>query len=311
MVLPLRRKEGDMTGTDLTKRENKTEKKIDQIMELAGDSPELRAKAFHALTEYKRSQVVRAGAAAVASLSWGANLSPAMRVEVARYALSQGTDPLRHWEVLGGKLYDRAELWMDLITAEPDYLGCDEEYIHDDKRLDSDERKRRQQERAKYGVPEDVKGACVVTLHFDGKRPIVGVNWAGTYGFSKSNGQQGMHLDPVGDENPTKTCATRAWRKAAKRAKPLYFRRTKAQERDQGVPLAEIQRVEEKIERERESAKRQEEEYGPERPEPVDVGGLGIKGGSAHGAIQDLPDDGYGLDDEDEERARAEDAEME
>jgi hypothetical protein len=275
------------------------------LIDLAGSDLSLRAEAFRLLDSYKQSQMVRAAAAEIASLSWGQKISPATRAQIAAYALSQGTDPVRHWEILGGRLYDRAELWMDLVAAQPDYEGHRREFIHDDGRLPQSQRKRRQQLRAEHGVPEEVPAAAIVTIYRTGKLPAVGVNWAGTYPVQKTarTGKPGFHEDPIGDENPTKTAETRAFRKAAKKAYPLHFR-TRRADRENGIPLTNLDRVEEQIERERQEAKAAAEE---DRPEWVDLGsGLKIKAGGETGPPVRELDDPYDVGQETRELADTE-----
>jgi hypothetical protein len=249
------------------KHEPKPDKLAMELMDLAGDSMELRAQAFATLTEYKRSQVLRAASAQLAGLSWGKKLSPETRKDVARYALSQGTDPARHWEVLGGNLYDKSELWMDLVSAQDDCLGTEKDFIHFDDRASDEENKRRELERIKHGVPDDAPAACVVTIHRQGKLPAIGVNWAGSYQVArlsrksiaeaKADPEGQIHDDPVGDENPTKSAYTRAFRKAAKTAYPLHFKRTKKAERDEGIDLTALDQIEGQIQTEREEVKAQ------------------------------------------------------
>ena len=220
----------------------------ERLLEIAGDSFELRAEAFRQLTAYKQAQIIKNATAAIAEMSWGSGLSPVMRSEVARYALEQGTDPVRHWEVLGGRLYDRAELWMDLVTAQPDFEGFTKKFLHSDKRLTEEQSKEREALRAEHGVPENIAGACLVVIHRTGKIPSEGVNWAGSRGNKK---------DPVGDAEPTKTAFTRAFRKAAKTAYPLWFRRNRKGDEDHAVELGRYTRgeVETRLEGERQERK--------------------------------------------------------
>ena len=259
---------------------SKVEDRAERLLAIAGDDPLLKAQAFQAMTAYKQSQLITQGAAAIAELSWGVNLSPMMRGEVARYALEQGTDPVRHWEVLGGRLYDRAELWLDLVTAQVDFEGFTKKFLHDDERLDDGQRAERMALRAEHGVPEGMAGACLVTIYRSSHMPSEGVNWAGSHGNKK---------DPVGDAEPTKTAFTRASRKAAKTCYPLWFRRHRKAELE-GVEIARFSRegVEERLESERQVRKAMV----PVAPPTHQLGaGVALSGGGKQGypAVSDDP----------------------
>jgi hypothetical protein len=212
----------DKSNVPAVKRDEQEAKLEKQLTELA-TSPEERAVAFAMLTEYRQSKMTRVFATAIAGQTWGKKLSDYSRAVLARYCLATGTDPARHWEILGDKLYDKAELWMDIATSRPDYDGYEHEYAHDDDRLDDADRATRKQLRAQYGIPEAVRGACIVRIYKKNQaRPFVGVNWAGSYTtILARTGNEGKHADPIGDENPTKTAFTRAFRRAAKTAWPL------------------------------------------------------------------------------------------
>ena len=192
-------------------------------------------------------------------MSWGASLTLEMRSAVARYALENGTDPVRHWEVLGGNLYDKAELWMDLVAAQDDYDGYAKRFLHADDRVSKTENREREALRGEHGVPENVPAACLITIYRTGKMPFEGVNWAGSYEVAKlsKTGQPGTHRDPIGDENPTKSAFTRAFRKAAKMAYPLWFRRKTQRDPEGGIELGTLSRgeIEERLEGERQERK--------------------------------------------------------
>jgi hypothetical protein len=212
----------DKSNVPAVKRDEQEAKLEKQLTELA-TSPEEKAVAFAMLTEYRQSKMTRVFATAIAGQTWGKKMSDYSRAVFARYCLATGTDPARHWEILGDKLYDKAELWMDIATTRADYDGYDHEYAHDDDRLDDADRATRKQLRAQYGIPEAVRGACIVRIYKKNQaRPFVGVNWAGSYTtILARTGNEGKHADPIGDENPTKTAFTRAFRRAAKTAWPL------------------------------------------------------------------------------------------
>ena len=249
--------------TESTAVAKKRDEGVDRLLAIAGDSVELRAQAFALMHATKQAQLIRGAMAGIAGLSWGSKLSPDLRSAVARYALENGTDPVRHWEVLGGRLYDRAELWQDLCASQETYDGHTFEYLHDDDRLSEEDRGARRRLRGKFCIPEGVTAACVVTIHRSDKPlPFVGVNWAGEYTVSMvaKTGQPGTHRDPIGEENPGKTAYTRAFRKAAKMAYPLWFRRKTQKDPEGGIELGTLSRgeIEERLENHRQEAKQVE-----------------------------------------------------
>lgn len=248
--------------TETTAVAKKKDEGIDRLLAIAGDSVELRAQAFALMHASKQAQLIRGAMAGIAGLSWGSKLSPDLRSAVARYALENGTDPVRHWEVLGGRLYDRAELWQDLCASQETYDGHTFEYLHDDDRLSEEDRGARRRLRGKFCVPEGVTAACVVTIHrADKPLPFVGVNWAGEYEVTLAKtGAKGVHRDPIGEENPGKAAYTRAFRKAAKMAYPLWFRRKTQKDPEGGIELGTLSRgeIEERLEYRRQEAKQVE-----------------------------------------------------
>lgn len=176
---------------------------------------EERQQAFTLAASIRQHEMVRKAAAALAETGWGKAISPIARAAVARYLLEIGADPMRHAYVLGGNVYMNAAFYMELVASNPKFLRSEAEFVHDDPRLTDDEKAHRRSLRVKYGVPEGAPGACVVTLYYDGGRgPFVGVNWAGV-----------RDTDPVGKAEPTKTAETRAYRKAALKAEPAWFRK--------------------------------------------------------------------------------------
>ncbi len=160
-------------------------------------------------------------AAAIRGTVWSKDLSAEGVYALAEYCRSNGLDPLRHIEVLGGKPYLTATLYEEraapliqsgaLIPHEP-------EFINADARLDAlaatgdawaiEESTRRIRARITHAVPEKAAAAVVqrITIASTG-RTVVGVNWCG--GGVRQR-------DPVGDAEPTKTATTRAGRRAWK-----------------------------------------------------------------------------------------------
>lgn len=201
-------------GTDVATTGAKPDALEASLLEQA-KTPEERALAFKLAGQARQSKMIRDVAVACAETGWGKEISPVSRAAVVRYCMEIGADPVRHVHVLGGTVYLNASFWMDLVAANPKFQKSETRFIHADPRCSTEEADRRRVERVTYGVPEDVKGAAVVVLFYDGRGPFVGVNWAGTHGAKK---------DPVGDAEPTKTAESRAYRRAAIKAEPAWFR---------------------------------------------------------------------------------------
>ena len=216
-----------------------------KLMEMA-KTPQERAFAFEQLARRRQEQMVRRAAQEIAAMSWGKELSQAARAAIAFFAYECGTNPVTHWIVLGGNLYDTSALWFDLATSQPDYEGYEVNHINDDERLEDNERHSRRLLRAKYNIPEDVKGACIVTiwkrLPTGQIRAFSGVNHAGNrQGFNARKGAQGLIKDPIGEQDPGKTAETRAFRRAAKRCWPIWrFKRDIPE--NEGLNLEELAR---------------------------------------------------------------------
>lgn len=272
---------------------------LDQILSQAETYQE-RAYAFKQMAEAKQRSIIGAAAVGLSATSWGKNLSDPARKAVARYALELGTDPMRHWEVLGGNLYDTAELWMDAAAAHPQYDGYEQTYINDDERLSDEERKAREGERARWNMP-DAPAVCVVQVwRKDKTRPFVQANHAGAFDVIKAKtGKVGTHDDPVGGENPGKTAFTRAFRRAAKTAFPLWFA-SHALPNENGVDIKGLKdEVQGFIREERETAKRQQEEYGENGSVDLGSGVVMKAGGHGGGPIIKTPaSDPYLLEDD-------------
>lgn len=185
-----------------------------QLLDVA-KTPNERALAFSLASAARQQQILRLTAQAVAEEGWGKAISPVARQAVVRYCLEVGADPIRHVHVLGGNVYLNAAFWMDLVASNPKFVRAETAFIHDDDRADQQERERRKAQRLLLGVPEKALGAAVVTLYYaEGRGPFIGVNWAGA-----------KDSDPVGKQEPTKTAETRAYRRAAMKAEPAWFRK--------------------------------------------------------------------------------------
>jgi len=185
-----------------------------QLLEEA-KTPQERALAFQLASAARQHTMLRRTAMAVAETGWGKDISPVARQAVVRYCMEIGADPVRHVFVLGGSVYLNAAFWMELVASNPKFVRSETRFIHADPRATPEEADKRRVERVTYGVPEEMKGAAVVVLFYEGRGPFVGVNWAGSHGAKK---------DPVGDAEPTKTAESRAYRRAAIKAEPAWFR---------------------------------------------------------------------------------------
>lgn len=183
-----------------------------------------REAAFQLASGHRQALMIRKAAQAMSALSWGKDINPVARAAVARYCFEVGCDPLRHVNVLAGNVYFNAAFYQELVAANPDFLLDEVDLIHDDDRADEAERKRRAGLRVTFGVPEKAPGAAVVTLRYRDRGPFIGVNWAGVREPKMVNGRL-KGGDPVGKDNPTQTAITRAYRKAAIKAEPTWFRK--------------------------------------------------------------------------------------
>lgn len=158
-------------------------------------------------------------ATAIRGTIWSKDLNPEAVRAVAEYCRQNDLDPIRHVEVLGGRIYLTAELYREraapliqrgiIIPMEPDFINVDPRLetladAGDDWAIA--ERTRRMRERIRHNVPEKAAAACVMRLQIAATgRTVVGVNWCG--GGVRQR-------DPVGDSEPTKTAQTRAERRA-------------------------------------------------------------------------------------------------
>jgi hypothetical protein len=160
---------------------------------------------------------------AIRGTQWGKEVSQDTVRAVSEYAYRTGIDPVRHIEVLGGRIYLNADYYREkgapLIKAGV-VRATEIQHIAADARLDAmaekpgplqewaaGERDTRIMLRIKYGVPEGAKAAAICRITMADGSVLDGVNWVG--GSSKR--------DPVGDSEPTKTAESRAERRAWRR----------------------------------------------------------------------------------------------
>jgi hypothetical protein len=190
--------------------------KLEASMLAMARTPQEKFTAYQLSTHVRQQQMVAAASKELAQSSWGKEISANARAAVVRYCLEIGADPLRHVFVLGGNIYLNAQFYMELVAANPKFMRDEVDFIHDDTRASKEERDRRAKLRVEYAVPENAPGAAIVTLFYqDGRGPFIGVNWAGV-----------KDKDPVGKQDPTKSAQTRAYRKAAIKAEPAWFKQS-------------------------------------------------------------------------------------
>lgn len=158
--------------------------------------------------------------AAIRGTQWGRDTTPQMARAVAHYCHENGLDPVRHVEILGGRIYLTAEFYDErgaaliraghVIPDEPDIISADprlDELAAKGDEWAVAESTRRIRERIKHGVPEKSVAAVVQRFRLAATgQAVIGVNWCGGTG----------RRDPVGDAEPTKTATTRARRRAWK-----------------------------------------------------------------------------------------------
>jgi hypothetical protein len=157
--------------------------------------------------------------AAIRGTQWGKDITPQVARAVAHYCNTNGLDPVRHVEILGGKIYLTAEFYEErgaplLLTGA--VRKADPDFINADSRLDKlaaegdewavGESTRRIRLRIQHGVPEKAAAAVVQRFTLESGAQVIGVNWCGGTG----------RRDPVGDAEPSKTAITRAARRAWK-----------------------------------------------------------------------------------------------
>lgn len=176
-------------------------------------TPDERLTAYQLASAVRKNQMVAAAAKELAATGWGQGISAYGRSAVIRYCLEIGADPMRHVFILGGSIYLNAEFYRELVASNPAFIRDTVQFIHDDVRATDEERALRKALRVEHGVPENAPGAALVTLYYRSRGPFTGVNWAGV-----------RDKDPVGKAEPTKSAHTRAYRKAALKAEPAWFK---------------------------------------------------------------------------------------
>jgi hypothetical protein len=200
-----------------------------------------------------RKQEARARNAMVTAIRgqmWSKDLSEMQMRSIGEYCHRNGLDPVRHIEVLGGRIYPTATLYEERAAPyiqDGTFIPHEPDHINADPRLDAlanagdawgiEETTRRLRERIRHNVPDKAEGAVIfrITVAATGKT-VVGVNWCGK-GLRMKKRKDGSTYDddPVGGNEPSKTAITRAARRAWKQvvaAVPQYgaqFERIEAQ----------------------------------------------------------------------------------
>lgn len=183
-------------------------------------APDVQAK----VDEVKaRNQMV----AAIRGTQWGNNLAQETQRAVAEYCRQNNLDPVRHVEILGGRIYLTAELYDEkgaaliragiILPDEPDYVQVDprlEALAKTGDEWAAKEEMRRLRLRIQYAVPEAAKAAVIQRFVIaQSGATVVGVNWCGGVRPKTSSGKD---ADPIGEAEPAKTAQTRARRRAWK-----------------------------------------------------------------------------------------------
>lgn len=170
--------------------------------------------------------------------AWGLGIDSRVTKAVANYCLDMGLDPVRHVEVLGGRIYLTAEFYEErgaplirsgqVIPHEPEFINVDprldELIAGDDEETAAWARKekgRRARARIEHNAPDAAVSTCVkrLTIAATGQT-VVGVNWCGGGTRKKlikdrnTGERKEIDADPIGDLEPTKTSITRASRRA-------------------------------------------------------------------------------------------------
>ena len=235
---------------------------IEQIL-LQRVEPSAIMQAYQAANEVQRARIAAEAAGAIAAISWGEKLPQDVRHQVARWCLAHRVDPQRHITILGNRIYDNAEYYIDrcaetgmveraerIIMAPLDHRTFNVDLVGEEnakelQALQFSVNSARLELQVRHGLPDDINkfpdktAAVLIRLHLRDGRMFEGWNMAGSRGRKKqSRHGPGGDYDPVGDQEPVKTATTRAWRKAAKDFIP-FAAETFAEE---GVGLEEIER---------------------------------------------------------------------
>lgn len=228
-------------GTAVTKKATPEQKPLERLLALA-KTPEERERAYATIERYEQQRLLQEISNQVLSESWGNRVSPALRVQLVRFCLDIGADPMRHLEVLGGKPYLNAAYYMELTASAPDFVRMEERWAHETPELTDEEKEARRVLRGQFGIPLSipattglfrdqraaaekkepitVRAACIVSLFFRDRGPFHGVKWSPS-----------RAADDVGMDYPEQAARSRAWRKAGLQAFSPWFKAHPAMER--------------------------------------------------------------------------------
>jgi hypothetical protein len=193
--------------------------------------------------ELEKARERNAITTAIRGQMWAKEATEGTIRAVSEYCYRNGLDPMRHVELLGGRIYLTATAYQEkaapyirrgiFVPQEPDLIQADE-------RLDAlaeagdewgiAERTRRMRLRILHGVPENAAAACIFRIVVAASgASFTGVNWAGPglkmvkkeiwepgpTGKRQPTGRfEEKDSDPVGAADPVKTAITRAERRA-------------------------------------------------------------------------------------------------
>ena len=179
----------------------------------------------------ERVRATNAIVVAITNEAWGKKLDPIHRRAIAEYMRRFRLD-IGEVDVLGGRPYRNGYYYRRRL-AELTRAGFVEwytgEHIGPDPRLDAEcartdapawavaEQTRRLQERIRLAVPAGASHVFVARVKLKNlTQPLEGCNWVEP-GLTKMGWRDGKRVevdaDPVGEENPTLTAETRAWRR--------------------------------------------------------------------------------------------------
>lgn len=154
----------------------------------------------------------------LANLSWGKGLSGEAQRSIAEYCRRYRLDPATEIDILGGRIYRKAEYYIRRgaeLLRDGVVDDIQKEHINVDERLVAlaargvdgaqAEMDRRELQRIKHNIPDAALGAVVVRVRL-----------ARTGAWLEGANDAGYGQDPVGKADPGKTAETRAYRRVWK-----------------------------------------------------------------------------------------------
>lgn len=152
----------------------------------------------------------------------GSALSPATRQMFAEFCIKAGANPYYHVDLLGGKPFLNEKYWSDRINSDPQFVEWRPVNISDSPTA-----------RAEWGIPAWAEAAYVVEIDkLANFAPLAKIrsgeitDWRAyvvtTREANYAGGKKAGKPDPVGNENPGKTARTRALRRTAAKAFPIW-----------------------------------------------------------------------------------------